>query len=208
MMKEPKDSKRRLLLAMYPDLQAAEAAVTLLQREDFPMDRVSLLGRALGRASDAGDDPVGFYYPQLGQRVRGWGKHGALWGSLWGLLAGAAGVFLLPGVGPLIAAGPLVETLVGAAAGAGIGGGVMAGAGAAAHLSTAVHRMGIPRDEIDHVVDAIHDGMHLVMLIVPREDAEDWSETLAMTKPRDLRAYPYPGLTEAVAAAGSRDDER
>lgn len=191
-------SARRLVLAVYADFPSAELAVTLLQREEFPMDRVSLLGQT----SATGDDPIGVYYPRAGERIRGWGKQGAFWGALWGLVAGGAGMFLLPGIGPILAAGPLVDALVGAMAGAGIGGGVMAGAGAVAHLSSAIHRMGVPREDLDGVVEEIEQGAHVVMLIVFSEDAEHWAETLALTKPKTLRDYPYVGLAEA-ASSGS-----
>src|SRR6186713_1298898 len=52
--------------------------------------------------------------------VAGVGAGGVLGGTL-GLLAGI-GALAIPGVGPLIAAGPLMATLSGAAAGAAVGG--------------------------------------------------------------------------------------
>jgi hypothetical protein len=36
-----------------------------------------------------------------------WGKQGAFWGGLWGMLFGAA-FFAIPGLGPILVAGPLV----------------------------------------------------------------------------------------------------
>lgn len=42
-----------------------------------------------------------------------WGGTGAFWGGIWGLLLTPA-IFLLPGLGVLGMAGPLVATLVGA----------------------------------------------------------------------------------------------
>ncbi len=62
----------------------------------------------------AGDDPLGIYYTGVGDRMKGWGALGAFCGALWGLLAGAAGMFVIPGLGgaevvdvfPLAAARP------------------------------------------------------------------------------------------------------
>jgi hypothetical protein len=42
-----------------------------------------------------------------------WGKMGAFWSGLWGLLAGAA-FLIIPGVGPVVAAGPVTGWIIGA----------------------------------------------------------------------------------------------
>ncbi len=42
-----------------------------------------------------------------------WGKTGAFWGGLWGLLFGAAFIWV-PGVGPLLVAGPVAAWIIGA----------------------------------------------------------------------------------------------
>ena len=58
-----------------------------------------------------------------------WGKMGAFWGGVWGLLVGAA-FFVIPGVGPVLIAGPLVAWVVSALEGAAVVGGLSAlGAG-------------------------------------------------------------------------------
>ena len=43
-----------------------------------------------------------------GDRMKYWGKLGTFWGGLWGLLFGAA-FFAIPGIGPVLVAGPLVS---------------------------------------------------------------------------------------------------
>jgi hypothetical protein len=48
---------------------------------------------------------VGYY--NAGYRMKYWGKVGPFWGGFWGLLFGSA-VFAIPGVGPILVAGPLV----------------------------------------------------------------------------------------------------
>ena len=57
------------------------------------------------------EDVVGYY--NTGDRMRSWDKHGAFWGGIWGLLFGSA-FFVIPGIGPLVAAGPLVVAIVSA----------------------------------------------------------------------------------------------
>jgi len=51
-----------------------------------------------------------------------WGKLGAFWGGFWGLLFGSA-FFFIPGVGPLLFAGPIVSYIIGALEGGVVVGG-------------------------------------------------------------------------------------
>jgi len=70
---------------------------------------------------------VGYY--NAGDRMKYWGKIGAFWGGLWGLLFGSA-MFAIPGLGPILVAGPLVLWIVAGLEGAAVVGGVSAiGAG-------------------------------------------------------------------------------
>ncbi len=97
----------------------AEDAIKLLSRSGFDIKKISLVGK--GYHSE--EHPVGFY--TAGDRIRSWGGVGAVWGGFWGLLFAPA-VFLLPGVGMVAMAGPLVGMLVGALEGAVAVGGVSA----------------------------------------------------------------------------------
>ncbi|HEY6302543.1 MAG TPA: DUF1269 domain-containing protein, partial [Terriglobales bacterium] len=54
-----------------------------------------------------------------------WGKYGAFWGGLWGMLIGSA-FFLIPGVGPVVVAGSAVAWIVGALESAVVVGGLSA----------------------------------------------------------------------------------
>ena len=105
----PSATRERLLIGVFSQENAARTALDRLNEQGFPLDLVSLLGRG----SSSGDDALGIYYPRVGQRMRGWGAMGAFWGGLWGLIGGAAGMFLAPGLGPVLAAGPVVEAMRG-----------------------------------------------------------------------------------------------
>lgn len=159
---EGKTEDARLVLAIGVFTSEAQASrvVEKLMDEDFPPDRLSLLHRAGG----SGDDMLGLAWSDTAERVKVWGEQGALWGALWGLLAGATGMFVLPGLGPILAAGPVVEALAGAVAGAAVSGGVMAGAAAVAQLTAALHRLGVPRSAITQIEKAIQSGHYVVLL--------------------------------------------
>lgn len=191
---ETPTTDHRVLIAYIDDEDKAQAALRELLGNDYPMDRVSLLGRA----SSSGDDPLGVYYGSMGSRMKGWGKLGAFWGGVWGLLSGALGIFLLPGLGPVLAAGPLLESLTGAGAGAAVGGGAMAGAGGLSYFTVAIHRMGIPEAEIERIEQHIERGGYLLMLLAPEDEISNWGRILDARLGRETSIYPYVKVSDAI----------
>jgi hypothetical protein len=192
---EGQNPERRIVIGIFHDEESAQQAIDTLVERDFPLDRVSVLGKV----NASGDDPLGVYYPTVGERMKGWGLMGAFWGGLFGLLGGAAGMFVLPGIGATVAVGPIAQALVGGAAGAGIGGGVMAGGAALTELAQAAHRMGIPEERLEELHDLIQQGRFLVMLIVHRSEAEASGSLLENSGADPLWTYPYVGYSDAVA---------
>lgn len=122
------------IVAVYPSHMAAEAAIKELQKSGFDMKKLSIVGRDYHTEEDV----VGYY--NVGDRMKAWGTRGAFWGGLWGLLFGSA-FFLIPGLGPLLVAGPLVSWIVGALEGAVVVGGLSA-------LGAGLFSLGIPKDSI------------------------------------------------------------
>ena len=90
--------------------------------------------------------------------VTGVGTGGAVGGVL-GLLAGI-GALAIPGIGPLIAAGPILAALSGAAVGAAVGG-----------LAGALIGMGIPEIEARRYEGKIRDGN--ILISVHAEDGDE-----------------------------------
>ena len=187
-----RDSGERLLVALFDRQPEAERSVRLLVERDFPMDMLSVLGKG----ESGGDDPLGLYYSSAGDRMKGWGKMGAFWGGLWGLLTGAAGLFVIPGIGPVLAAGPVVEAIAAALAGAGLGGSAMAGAAAASQFTVAMHRSGVPEEKLEMLQDAIEQGHYLLMLRLDEEEAGKWQTLLAHNGASMVDVYVYHGLAD------------
>jgi uncharacterized membrane protein len=121
-------------IAIYETHTAAEEAVQKLQRSGFDMKKLSIVGKDYHTEEDV----VGYY--NTGDRMATWGAYGAFWGGLWGFLFGSA-FFLIPGIGPLVVAGPLVSWIVGALEGAAVVGGLSA-------LGAALYSVGIPKDSV------------------------------------------------------------
>jgi hypothetical protein len=99
-------SDKNSAVAVYDSHVAAEQAIQDLQRSGFDMKKLSIVGKDFHR-----DEHVVGYYT-AGDRMRYWGKAGAFWGGIFGLLFGSA-LFWIPGIGPLVAAGPVVAWIVG-----------------------------------------------------------------------------------------------
>ncbi len=168
----------RLVLAIgiYNNEEKALQTLEKLIKDDFPADRLSLLRKAGG----SGDDMLGLAYTNTKERVKAWGRHGIVWGVLWGMLTGATGLFVLPGIGPLLAAGPVVEALGGAIAGATVTGGAMAGAAALTQLASALHRIGVPASAIQQIHRAIESDHYVIILHCNPEQASHCGMRLGM----------------------------
>ncbi len=119
---------------VYNTHTAAEAAVRELQKAGLDMKKLSVVGKDY----HSDEHVVGYY--NTGERMKAWGKIGAFWGGLWGLLFGAA-FFFVPGIGPIAVAGPLVSWIVGALEGAVVVGGVTA-------VGAGLYSIGVPKDSI------------------------------------------------------------
>ena len=159
--------------AVFNNPEKARAVVEDLIEHDFPMDQVSILYKAGGQ----GDDFLGIAYTNEAERFKIWGAGGAIWGSLCGLLAGAAGMFVLPGIGPVFIAGPLLEAIVGASVGAGI----MTTGAALTHLTIAFRRLHIPDDKLDTLHQAVMDGKTVMLLHCGKDAPVFWKQRLAWT---------------------------
>ena len=127
-------SDRNSVVAIYDTHDQAEQAVKSLQEGGIDMKTLSIAARD----QHTDEHVVGYY--NTGNRMKYWGKVGAFWGGLWGLLFGSA-VFAIPGIGPVLVAGPLVAWIVAGLEGAVVVGGLGAVGGGLASI-------GIPKDSI------------------------------------------------------------
>ncbi len=191
-----------ILVAVYDDEAKAQHAIEQLSDKGVALDMLSVLGRVHA----SGDDVLGIYYTGMGSRVEAWAKQGAAWGAVWGLLAGAAAMFVLPVVGPVFAAGPIVETIVatlsggvaGAATGGAVGGAAMAGVATLTHLTSVMHRAGIPQDKLDHLHQAIVEGHFVLLLRGAADQTLPWREVFRQSDAREIIELPYKSLLETL----------
>lgn len=120
--------------AVYPSREQAAAAVSHLQHSGFDVTRISIVGKDYHTEENV----TGYY--NAGDRMRYWGTAGAFWGGLWGSLLGA-GFFAVPGVGPVLVAGPFLAFILSGLEGAAVAGGLSA-------IGAGLYSIGIPKDSV------------------------------------------------------------
>ncbi len=122
------------VVAIYNTHEQAEHAIKELQEAGVDMKSLSIAARD----THTDEHVVGYY--NAGDRMKYWGKMGAFWGGFWGLLFGSA-AFAIPGLGPILVAGPLVAWIVAGLEGAAVVGGVSA-------VGAGLVSIGIPKDSV------------------------------------------------------------
>ncbi len=162
-------------VAIYHTHEQAEAAVRKLQKAAFDIRKISIIGKGYRQE----EHPVGFY--NTGDRVKFWGAQGGFWGGIWGMLVGAA-LFWIPGLGPVVMAGPLVAALVGALEGAVVVGGLSV-------LGAALYSIGIPKDSIIRYEIALKSDQYLIVVHGNQQEVERAHEVLATTEPTDVAIH-------------------
>jgi uncharacterized membrane protein len=177
-------NKNDSIVAIYPSHTAAEAAVKELQQSGFDMKKLSIVGRDYHTEQHV----VGYY--NVGDRMKHWGKIGAFWGWIWGCLFGSA-FFFIPGIGPLLIAGPLVGWLVGALESAVVVGGLSA-------LGAGLFGLGIPKDSVLKYETALKTDKFLLLAHGSADEIIHAKEVLNGTNPETLDHHQ--AMRQRVAA--------
>src|SRR6266542_4020884 len=142
-------SARSTAVCVVQDRDAARDAIDDLKRAGFNDDQIGYTTRHMD-----GSDVSGRAGERAGDAAGG-ALAGAATGGVLGGILGAAASLLIPGVGPVVAAGFLGPLLGGAAAGAAIG---AAGGGIIGALTNA----GVPEEEARYYDTEFRSGRHIV----------------------------------------------
>lgn len=170
-----KISDKSAVVAIYDTHLQAEEAVRSLAQSGFNMQNLSIVGKDFQEKEEV----VGYY--TAGDRIKTWGKNGAFWGGLWGLMFGSA-FFIIPGIGPLLAAGPIVAWIVGALEGAVVIGGLSA-------VGAGLYSIGIPEDSIIEYETQLRAGKFVVVAHGTQEELDQTSQTFATTKQQEMKTH-------------------
>ncbi len=170
------------VVAVYRTHAEADQAVKELQRGGVDMHKLSIVGK--GYHTD--EQVVGYY--NAGDRMKYWGKVGAFWGGFWGLLFGSA-FFLIPGIGPVLAAGPVVAWIV-----AGLESAVEVGALGA--LGAGLYSIGIPKDSIVKYETALKTDQFVLIAHGTAAEVARAKDIIETTHPAELNMHS----AETIAA--------
>jgi uncharacterized membrane protein len=171
-------SEKNSVVAIFESHNQAEDAVRELQKSGFDMKKLSIVGKDY----HTDEHVVGYY--NTGDRMMYWGKLGAFWGGLWGMLFGSA-FFFVPGVGPLLVAGPLVTWILGALEGAVVTGGITA-------LGAALVSIGVPENSVLQYEANVKAGKFLLILHGTPQEVEHAKDRLDNTQATETTVHAEP----------------
>jgi uncharacterized membrane protein len=173
------------VVAMFDQHTQAEEAVKELQKAGFDMKKLSIVGKGYHTEENV----VGYY--TTGDRMKHWGKYGAFWGAIWGMLFGSA-FFMIPGIGPLVIAGPLVAWITGALEGAAVVGGLSA-------IGAGLYSIGIPKKSILQYETSLKAGKFMLVAHGTPDEVTRAKAVLANSGTSETQLH----LAEAPVAAMS-----
>jgi hypothetical protein len=168
-------SDKNAAVAVYETHTQAEDALKELQKSGFDLKKLSIVGKDYHTEEQV----VGYY--NAGDRMKRWGKSGAFWGGVWGLLVGGA-FFAIPGIGPVLVAGPLIAWMVGALEGAVVVGGLSA-------VGAGLYSIGIPKDSVLQYESAIRSDRFLLLAHGTAEDVEKARQIMRRGQPVNMAVH-------------------
>ncbi len=158
----------RTVVALFDDVNTAQRALEDLLNSGFDRNNISVM-RANRDAGDVSgttaDTDMGASGAAAGAGI------GAALGGIAGLVIGL-GVIAIPGVGPIIVAGPLATTLAGAGIGAAAGG-----------IIGALTDAGIPENEAGYYAEGIRRGGTLLTVRANDDQVSREHRSLTVTRP-------------------------
>lgn len=169
----------KTVVGLFGSPQQAERVVRDLLDSGFNRDDISLTARHEDGDTAADLDASGSVSSESGGTKAGTGAAtgatiGTAIGGVGGLLAGL-GLLAIPGVGPIIAAGPLVAALTGAGIGAATGG-----------LLGGLVGLGIPEEHAGLYAEGVRRGGYLVIVNASDDDADRAAEIFDRHDPIDI----------------------
>lgn len=160
------------IVAHFPSHTEAETVVRELQQQGFDMQKLSIVGKDY----QTNEQVRGFLSWQDTSKAGATG--GAYWGTFFGGLFGilvGAGVIFIPGMAPLVIAGPITGVLAGWLEGTIVGG---AGAAAIGGLAGALGGLGIPKNEVLKYETKIQAGEFIILVTGTNEDVTQAKQML------------------------------
>ncbi len=168
-------NKTQVAVAVCDSHTQAEDAIHQLARAGFDPKSISIIGKDY----HSEENVVGYF--NAGDRAKFFGKLGAFWGGLAGVLFGSMMMFV-PVVGQVVVLGPIAATIAGGLEGAALGGGLSAIIGA---LST----IGVPKDSVLRYETALKASKFLIIVHGDDKTVQRAREVLSAAGSKDVQAH-------------------
>lgn len=150
------------------EMEAVEV-IKDLQRQGYRDEDISVLSKDKRDVEHITEETG----TQAGEGAAAGAATGGALGGLGGILAGL-GALAIPGIGPIVAAGPIAAGLAGAAAGAGVGG-----------IAGALVGLGVPEEEAKSYEAQFKEGRILILLEDDETNQSDRNNTDRFTDNED-----------------------
>ncbi|RLA49275.1 MAG: permease [Gammaproteobacteria bacterium] len=168
-------SNKNSCITIFRTHEEAEQAIAELNHAGIDMKKLSIVGKGYER-----EEHVMGYYNAL-DRVKFWGKRGAFWGGLWGVLFSPA-VMYIPVAGSLTVGRILLSTFI-----SGLSTAIFTGSLSA--FGAALYSIGIPRNSIIKYETAIKLEKYLLVFHGTSDEVKHASDILGTLKEAEVAIY-------------------
>jgi len=179
--------KKTAVFGIYPTQSSADRAIDTLTKAGFPISDISVLVPETLGNKDMGTEKA----TKAPEGATAGATSGAVLGGALGLLAGI-GALAIPGVGPLIAAGPIMATLAGMGVGGAVGG-----------VTGALIGMGIPEFEAKRYEGRLQKGA--ILLSIHCDTSEEIDEAKEILKRTGAEDVTSTGEASVDSSKSGRD---
>lgn len=151
------------IIGTFSSRDSAESCIRQLRNSGFDNNRISLVAKGDGaHGQGQGDRGGGATTMGIGGGAATGVTAGGVLGGVAGLLAGL-GALTIPGLGPIVAAGPIAATLTGA-----VGGGLVGG----------LVDMGIPQERSQYFESKVREGRILAVVDADSDKVDKAARTM------------------------------
>ena len=153
----------KTVIGLFDNRAEAQSVVQALLGEGFRRDDISVMSKKIEGQDNREGETVAYVEEDGEEQIKDMAKGagtGAAIGGLTGLLLSLTAV-AIPGIGPVLAAGPLAAVIAGAGIGATAGG-----------LISGLTRLGVPEEDANYYAEGVRRGGTLISVEASDERAE------------------------------------
>lgn len=193
----------KTIVGLYDDMATGNQVVQALVNDGLDRDRISLVkGDREGQyGANGNDNGYSGQTTDAGDATAGGAVTGAVVGGVGGALLSLSAL-AIPGIGPVVAAGPLIAGLIGAGAGAAVGG-----------LLGALTEAGVPEEEAKYYAEGVNHGGTLVSVQAADDETDHVVKIMNGYNPIDVkerasswRSEERPDYGDSLSTANKQTD--